>query len=112
MSTDVDEKLRDTVKSFRELLGAVKRRSEEELRKNAPSVASSLDKSFEAGSKAFLDAIDTIDNKTKQEQRELLKAYSSFLQKQDELVRKQLAGVERRIASDRDKSQGRGSEES
>jgi signal transduction protein with GAF and PtsI domain len=104
MGSEVDERFRDTVKSFKELLLAVKKMADDEMRKTAPSVASSLDKSFEAASSAFLDAIETIDNKTQQEQRELLKAYSSFLQKQDELVRKRLAAVERGVVTDGENS--------
>ena len=97
---EAKSKLVDTLKSTKELLKTVKDATREQLRKNAPRVANYLDKSLDEGTKAFSDSMGSLDKRTSAEQRELLKAYSSFLQKQAQLVDRRLASLEMEKPSD------------
>jgi hypothetical protein len=60
-----------------------------------PKVANYLDKSIDEASKGFSDVMGSLDKRTSVEQQELLKAYSSFLQKQVQLVDKRLSSLEK-----------------
>jgi hypothetical protein len=93
-SPEVKSKLMDTLKSTKELLKAAKAATQEQLRKNVPKVANYLDKSLDETSKAFSDFMGSLDKRTSVEQRELLKAYSSFLQKQAQIVDRRLSSLE------------------
>lgn len=90
---DVKAKARQTVKSVSELLDSVQKAVNDRLSKEAPKVVNSLDKSFNDASKALTDTLKTVDQKSRKEQAELLKAYRSFLQKQTEIVEKRMASM-------------------
>jgi len=92
-SPEVKTKFIDTLKSAKEFLKAVKAATQEQLRKSAPRVANYLDRSLDEASKAFSDFMDSLDKRTSVEQRELLKAYSSFLQKQTQIVDRRLSSM-------------------
>jgi hypothetical protein len=94
-SPEEDSTLSSTLKSTKELLKSLKATTQEQLRKNVPKVANYLDNSIDEASKGFSDVINSLDKRTSVEQRELLKAYSSFLQKQVQLVDKRLSSLEK-----------------
>ena len=94
-SKEVKAKAKETLKSVRELLEAVTESVDAELRKNAPRVADTLDRSFETASKSLTDTLGVIDRKTGKEQLELLKAYRSFIQKQAEIVQGRISDLEK-----------------
>ena len=92
--------LSSTLKSTKELLKSLKATTQEQLRKNVPKVANYLDKSIDEASKGFSDLMGSLDKRTSVEQRELLKAYNSFLQKQVQLVDKRLSSLEKEKSPD------------
>jgi GTP cyclohydrolase I len=94
-SQEVKAKAKETLRSVRELLEAVTENVDAELKKNAPRVANTLDRSFEAASKSLTDTLRAIDRKTGTEQVELLKAYRSFIQKQAEIVQGRISDLEK-----------------
>jgi len=94
-SQEVKTKAKETLRSVKELLKAVTESVDAELKKNAPKVASTLDRSFETASKSLTDTLGVIDKKTGKEQLELLKAYRSFIQKQAEIVQGRISGLEK-----------------
>ncbi len=99
-SREVGERAKETVKSVRELLRAVKNAVHDQLRRGAPTVVNALDRSFETTSKTLLETLRVIDKKTNKEQTELLRAYQSFLQKQVELIEGRLKVLERAARED------------
>jgi len=94
-SEEVKAKAKETLRSVRELLKAVAESVDAELKKNAPRVANTLDRSFETASKSLTDTLRIIDRKTGKEQVELLKAYRSFIQKQVEIVQGRISDLEK-----------------
>jgi len=94
-SDEVKDKAKETLRSVKGLLKAVTESVDAELKKNAPRVANTLDRSFEAASKSLTDTLGVIDRKTGKEQLELLKAYGSFIQKQAEIVQGRISDLER-----------------
>ena len=94
-SDEVKAKAEETIKSAKELLKAVKESAHAELRKSAPKVAGTLDRSFERTAKGLADTLGVIDKKTGKEQLELLKVYRSFMQKQTEMVQARIADLEK-----------------
>ena len=94
-SGEVKAKARETLKSAKELLKAVKESVDAELKKSAPRVATALDRSFDRASKGLTDTLKVIDKKTGKEQLELLKAYRSFIQMQGEIVQGRIADLEK-----------------
>ncbi|MBI3023720.1 MAG: hypothetical protein HYY68_08395 [Thaumarchaeota archaeon] len=99
-SREVGERAKETVKSVRELLRAVKNAVHDQLRRGAPTVVNALDRSFETASKTLLETLRVVDKKTNKEQTELLRAYQSFLQKQVELIEGRLKVLERAARED------------
>jgi len=93
-SEEVKAKAKETLRSVRELLKTVTESVDAELKKNAPRVANSLDRSFETASKSLTDTLGVIDRKTGKEQLELLKAYRSFIQKQADIVQGRISDLE------------------
>ena len=93
-SEEVKAKAKETLRSVRELMKAVTKSVDDELKKSAPRVANTLDRSFETASKSLNDTLRIIDRKTGREQLELLKAYSSFIQKQAEIVQGRISDLE------------------
>ncbi|MDG6978212.1 MAG: DUF5320 domain-containing protein [Nitrososphaerota archaeon] len=94
----VEAKARETVKSAGALLEAVKNAVNAKLSKTAPKVANALDGSFDKTSKTLTDTLEAIDQRTGNEQVELLKAYRSFLQKQSEIIDKRIESMKRKGA--------------
>jgi DnaJ-domain-containing protein 1 len=94
-SDEVQAKARETLRSMKELLKAVKTSAHRELEKNAPKVVNTLDRSFEKASNSLTDTLGVIDKKTTKEQLELLKAYRSFLQKQTQMIQTKITSLER-----------------
>ena len=94
-SEEVKAKAKETLRSVRELLQAVTESVDAELKKNAPKVANTLDRSFDTASKILVDTLGVIDRKTGKEQLELLKAYRSFIQKQTEIVQGRISDLEK-----------------
>jgi len=99
-SPEENSTLSSTLKSTKELLKSLKATTQEQLRKNVPKVANYLDKSIDEASKGFSDLMGSLDKRTSVEQRELLKAYNSFLQKQVQLVDKRLSSLEKEKSPD------------
>ena len=97
---EVKLRLKETVRSVRELLIALKKVTQEQLTRTAPKVAHTLDKSFDRTSQGLSDTLKLISKKTRKEQLELLKAYRSFLQKQTELVESRIKTLEEKQPSD------------
>ena len=93
---EVKAKAKETVRSARELMDAVKKAINAQLSTSAPKVANALDGSFDRAARTLTDALGTIDQKTAREQVELLKAYRSFLEKQGEIVDRRMASVRRK----------------
>lgn len=94
-SEEVKAKAKETLRSVEELLKAVTNSVDAELKKNAPRVANTLDRSFDTASKSLTDALGVIDRRTAKEQLELLKAYRSFIQKQEEIVQGRISDLEK-----------------
>ena len=93
-SQELKLKLKETFKSVRELLIALRKATHEQLTRTAPRVARTLDKSFDRASRSLSDTLKLISKKTNREQLELLKAYRSFLQKQTEFVEAKIRALE------------------
>jgi len=93
-SEEVKAKAKETLRSVKELLKTVTESADAELKKNAPRVANTLDRSFETASKSLTDTLGVIDRKTGKEQLELLKAYKSFIQKQSEILQGRISDLE------------------
>ena len=93
-SEEVKAKAKETLRSVKELLKTVTEGVDAELKKNAPRVANTLDRSFETASKSLTDTLGVIDRKTGKEQLELLKAYKSFIQKQAEILQGRISDLE------------------
>ncbi len=91
---DVRIKLRETVRSVKELLTALKKATHEQLSRTAPKVTHTLDKSFDRASKGLSDTLGLISKKASREQLELLKSYRSFLRKQSEFVEVKIRTME------------------
>lgn len=94
-SNEVKAKAKETIESVKELLKAVSENAQAELKKNAPKVAGTLDRSFERTSKGLTDTLGVIDKRTGKEQLELLKVYRSFMQKQTEIVQARITDLEK-----------------
>lgn len=94
-SEEVKAKAKETLRNVGELLKAVTESVDAELKKNAPMVANTLDRSFDTASRSLADTLRVIDRRTGKEQLELLKAYRSFIQKQAEIVQGRISDLEK-----------------
>jgi signal transduction protein with GAF and PtsI domain len=92
-SKEVKEKLKTTVKSVKELMEVVVKATHAEITSKSPKLVHTLDSSIDKASGAFTDALRTIDKRTLKEQRTLLEAYKTFLNKQIELLDRKLEDI-------------------
>ena len=97
---EVKLRLKETVRSVRELIIALRKVTHDQLARTAPKVAHTLDKSFDRASKGLSDTLTLISKKTSREQLELLNAYKSLLQKQTEFVEGRIRALEEKQPSD------------
>lgn len=97
---EVKLKLKETIRSARELLLTLKKATHEQLRRTAPKVTHTLDKSFDRASKGLSDTLKLISKKTTREQLELLRSYRSLLQKQNEFVEAKIKALEKQETPD------------
>jgi hypothetical protein len=95
MSSEVKTKFKETLKSTKGLLNAVKNATHEQLQRRAPNVVHSLDRTFDEASKTLSEFVDSLDKRTAKEQLELLKGYRSLLGKQSDIVAAKIAALEK-----------------
>lgn len=95
----VSARAKEALKSVKELLQKVEETTTKELDRVAPSVAKSLNSSFDAAAKGFASTLKTIDSRTGKEQLELLSAYRRFLAGQLAYVDSKLDGLKQKATS-------------
>jgi hypothetical protein len=93
----ITQKVKDTVTatvtSTEEFIESTKESLQMQLSKTVPSIQHDLDSSLEEAGRALSNALSSIENKTKNEQTDLLNAYKSFLQKQIAFVDDRLQAI-------------------
>lgn len=93
--SEVEEKLHETVESVKNLIESVTKATRAEIRKTAPKLSTTLDKSFQKAAGGLSDVLSTIEKGSSAQQKELLKTYKSFLQKQADLIDGRLKKLEK-----------------
>lgn len=93
--SEVEERLHETVESVKNLVESVTKATRAEIHKTAPNLSTTLDKSFQEAARGLSDVLSTIEKGTNKQQKELLKSYKSFLQKQAELIDGRLKKLEK-----------------
>lgn len=87
---EIKEKAGKMFRSAQDLASSLTDAAHQQLAATAPKLTNALDTQLDNAAKAFSDAIDAVDRRTAQEQIQLLTAYKSFLQKQNEYIERRL----------------------